>query len=149
MVKRLLKCVSDGLTLKQSAIACGIGESTLQMWKTTHPELVPLLEEAREQARQKALETIWKAREDDWRAAESFLKYSFWQDYRSGNQVNVSATATAASAAVTITEEERLRLIAQRQATENKLHGLQDKPPVLEAEVVASEQKQPEPEPRL
>jgi hypothetical protein len=73
-VKKLLKAVRDGLTLKQAAVACGIGETTLHGWKHSHPELIPMLEEARERARQRALETIWAARGDDWRAAESFLK---------------------------------------------------------------------------
>jgi len=145
-VKRLLKCVSDGLTLKQAAIASGISENTLQSWKHKHPELVPMLEEAREEARRKALATIWEARDNDWRAAESFLKYSFWQDYRSGNQVNVNATATAGVAvAPTLTEEERLKLIAQREKAQHQ--QLVGAPKVVEAEIVDSRQDVPATEP--
>jgi hypothetical protein len=148
MVKRLLKCVSEGLTLKQSAIACGIGESTLLSWKHVHPELVPQLEEAREQARQKALATIWEARGEDWRAAESFLKYSFWQDYRQGG--NISVQATAVSAPPMISEETRARLQSQRQellrSTEAP-QALSDK--VIEAEVLPdSRAVETEPKPK-
>jgi hypothetical protein len=146
-VKRLLKAVSEGLTLKQAAIASGISDSTLQSWRHKHPELVPMLEEAREQARQKALATIWEAREEDWRAAESFLKYSFWQDYRSGSQVNVNtATNVAVAVPKTLTEEERMKLIEQREKSQNKVNALQDKPEILEAQVVESEQPEPEQE---
>jgi hypothetical protein len=142
IVKRLLKCVSEGLTLKQAAVACGIGETTLHGWKHSHPELVPMLEQAREEARQQALKTIWDARNDDWRAAESFLKYSYWQDYRTGNQVNVnSATNVAVAVPKTLTEEERMKLIEQREKSQNKVEALQDKPKVLEAQVI-----EPEPE---
>jgi hypothetical protein len=88
-----------------------------------HPELVPMLE----QARQKALSTIWKAREEDWRAAESFLKYSFWQDYRSGSQINVN-TETNVAVVKTLTEEERMRLIAQRQSSKDRVNALQTSP---------------------
>jgi hypothetical protein len=80
-----------------------------------------------EQARQKALSTIWKAREEDWRAAESFLKYSFWQDYRSGSQINVN-TETNVAVVKTLTEEERMRLIAQRQSSKDRVNALQTSP---------------------
>jgi hypothetical protein len=137
-VKRLLKAVSEGLTLKQAAIASGISDSTLQSWRHKHPELVPMLEEAREQARQKALATIWEAREEDWRAAESFLKYSFWQDYRSGSQVNVNtATNVAVAVPKTLTEAERMKLIEQREKSQRQ--SLPEK--VIEAEIVEQQPK--------
>jgi hypothetical protein len=143
-VKRLLKCVRDGLNLKQAAVACGIGESTLHEWKREHPEFLQRLEETREQARQLALETIWNARGDDWRAAEAFLKYSFHQDYRSGNQVNLKQEMNVAVATPkTLTEEERMKLIEQRE----RQAALQDKP-VIEAQVIPEpEQQQPSQEP--
>jgi hypothetical protein len=135
-VKRLLKCVSDGLTLRQAATACGISEGTLFSWKHKHPELVPMLEEAREKARQDALATIWEARGEDWRAAESFLKYSFWQDYRQGSNINVKSETNVAVAQKTLTEEERMKLIAQREATQDRVNALQDKPKVLDAQII-------------
>jgi hypothetical protein len=158
-VRRLLKCVRDGLNLKQAAIACGIGESTLHEWKREHPEFLQKLEETREQARQLALETIWNARGDDWRAAEAFLKYSFHQDYRSGAQVNVNQN-TAVVVEKTMTEEDRLKIIAQRERSKQKhLSAPQDKPAVIEAQIVGGPQcyraepepteqtEQPEPQP--
>ena len=151
-VKRLLKCVRDGLNLKQAAVACGIGESTLHEWKREHPEFLQRLEETREQARQLALETIWAARDDDWRAAEAFLKYSFHQDYRSGNQVNLKQEMNVAVATPkTLTEEERMKLIEQRERTQRQLDAPQDKPAVIEATIVATdqpEQAQEQPEPK-
>jgi hypothetical protein len=149
-VERLLRSVRSGLTLKQAAVAAGISESTLQSWKHKHPELIPQLEEARERAREDALRTIWEAREDDWRAAESFLKYSFWQDYRSGAQVSVNQN-TAVVVEKTMTEEERMKLIAQRERTQRQLDAPQDKPAVIEATIVATdqpEQAQEQPEPK-
>jgi hypothetical protein len=144
-VKKLLKAVRDGLTLKQAAVACGIGETTLHGWKHSHPELIPMLEEARERARQRALETIWAARGDDWRAAESFLKYSYWQDYRTGNQVNVKQeTNVAVAVPKTLTEEERMKLIEQREKSQRQ--SLQDQPKVIDAQVIEPEQAEPEPE---
>ena len=147
-VKRLLKCVRDGLNLKQAATACGIGESTLHEWKREHPEFLQKLEETREQARQLALETIWAARDDDWRAAEAFLKYSFHQDYRSRNQVNLQQNTNVEVVEKRLTESERMKLIEQREANQKQLDAPQDKPAVIEAEVVAEQaQEQPEPQP--
>jgi len=106
-----------------------------------------MLEEAREQARQKALSTIWKAREKTGGPPESFLKYSFWQDYRSGSQINVN-TETNVAVVKTLTEEERMRLIAQRQSSQDRVNALQDKPKIIEAQVIETdpEHEQPEPE---
>ena len=147
-IKRLLKCVRDGLNLKQAAVASGIGESTLHEWKREHPEFLQKLEEAREKARQDALAVIWAARGDDWRAAESFLKYSYFQDYRSGNQINLKQETNVEVVEKTMTEELRMKLIAQREANQKQLDAPQDKPAVIEAEVVAEQaQEQPEPQP--
>jgi len=102
-----------------------------------------MLEEAREQARQKALSTIWKAREKTGGPPESFLKYSFWQDYRSGNQVNMKTeTNVAVAVPKTLTEEERMKLIEQREKSQAKVNALQDQPKVIKAQVIEPEQKQ-------
>ena len=149
-VRRLLKCVRDGLNLKQAAIAAGIGESTLHEWKRDHPEFLQKLEETREQARQLALETIWAARGDDWRAAEAFLKYSFHNDYRSGANVNVQQNVAVVERK-TMTEEERMEIIAQRERSKTQLsqpaRALPE--PVIEAQVIpepAEQLEQPEPQ---
>jgi hypothetical protein len=114
-VDRLLAALAEGLTLKQSSTASGIGERTLRDWRERHPELEPRLEQAREQARRKALAGIKAAGEaGDWRAWEAFLKFSFWQDYRPGAAVNVTALATAHAEQI-VTEEQRKRLIELRE----------------------------------
>jgi hypothetical protein len=70
------------------------------------------------------------------------LKYSFWQDYRSGSQNNVNTeTNVAVAVPKTLTEEERMKLIEQREKSQNKVEAVQDKPKVLEAQVI-----EPEPE---
>jgi hypothetical protein len=138
VVKRLLRSVQSGLTLKQAAVAAGVSETTIHNWKRERPEFLQKLESAREQARENALETIWQARGDDWRAAESFLKYSFWQDYRSGSQVNVQTNTNVEVVKKTFTEEERMALIAQREANQKQLDSPQK--PVIEAEIVGGPQ---------
>jgi len=128
-VDRLLEALADGLTIKQACTASGISDDTLSDWRERHPELGPRLDEAREQARRKALASIKLAGEDgDWRASEAFLKYSFWQDYRQGPAVNVTATATAQTAVVS--EEQRARLIELRERITGAKHQ-----PAIEAEV--------------
>src|SRR5262249_34325399 len=110
-VERLLAALADGLTQKQACLACGIGESTLYGWKKEHAELVTQMDEAREQARQKALAKIKAAGESgDWRASAKFLELSF-PEYRQGNSINVNATANAQQAqGVVVTEEKRREL---------------------------------------
>jgi hypothetical protein len=69
------------------------------------------LAEVREQARQRALDTLERAANEDWRAAEAWLKYAFWNDYqRRGDSINVTAQQ-----AVVITDEQRRELIDMRQ----------------------------------
>jgi hypothetical protein len=142
----VLSAIEDGLSVRQACLYAGISTATFASWKTKYPRIEQRFEEARESARRSALKTIKDASRDDWRAAAEFLRLSFYPNYNNPTaNVNVSATAIAAKAAeVTITEEERMRLIAQRQATEHKaLRGLQDKP-VIEAEIVPEKQQQTE-----
>lgn len=47
-VERLLKAITDGLTIKQACLAAGIGQSTLADWKEKYPELLEQMEAARE-----------------------------------------------------------------------------------------------------
>src|SRR5258708_39352616 len=67
-VDRLVEALADGLTIKQACIAAGIGEATLSRWKVEYPELLPQLEQAREQCRRDTLARIKKAGQADWRA---------------------------------------------------------------------------------
>jgi len=112
-----------GLTIQQACKAGGISNSVLLDWREQHAELLPRLEEAREQARQKALAEIKAAGAKDWRAWEAFLKFSFWQDYRQNPSVQVNATATAQTAVV-CSEEQRKRLIELREQLVNRKHEL-------------------------
>jgi hypothetical protein len=111
---RLLTAPADGLTQSQACIACGIGKQTLDDWRERYPELEPQLQAARKQARQNALAKIKEAAENDWRAAEAFLRLSFFPNYNQGHNINVNATATAQTAVV-VTEEQRRSLIELRE----------------------------------
>ena len=69
--------------------------------------------QAREQFRQKALQTIKKAIDnDDWRAAVAALKLVF-PEYRDSNRIDVTATAQAST--FVLSEEMRLKLIERRE----------------------------------
>jgi hypothetical protein len=115
-IERLLAGLGDGLSKEQACKAAGIGVSTLRDWMERHPELEPQLAEAREQARQKALSGIKAAGEGgDWRAWESFLRYSFPADYRQGSNIKVEATANAVGSDVVFTEADRQKIIALRE----------------------------------
>src|SRR5947199_8780264 len=61
LVDRLLVALADGLNKTQACRAVGIGVSTLADWVNRFPELTGQVEQAREQARQKALAGIKSA----------------------------------------------------------------------------------------
>jgi hypothetical protein len=107
-IEKLLNALSAGLTHKQACLACGIDQSTLANWRERYPDLEPRMEAAREEARQKALEGIKAAGENDWRALAEWLKLTF-PEHRPGHSINVSATANAQQAVV-ITGEHRKQL---------------------------------------
>jgi hypothetical protein len=72
------------------------------------------MEEARKVARQKMLQRIKRASENDWRAAAEWLRLTFPADYRRSSNTNVQVNS-AVQTGVVITEERRRELIAQRQ----------------------------------
>jgi hypothetical protein len=72
------------------------------------------MEEARKVARQKMLQRIKRASENDWRAAAEWLRLTFPADYRRASNTNVQVNS-AVQTGVVITEERRRELIAQRQ----------------------------------
>jgi hypothetical protein len=115
-VEKLLAAIADGLTIRQSCLAAGIGEQTLRDWQERYPDFEPRLAEAREQARKQALANIKAAGDSgDWRASEAFLRLSFAADYRKPDaNINVSATANMGQALV-CDEPTRQRLIALNQ----------------------------------
>jgi hypothetical protein len=109
---RILSALSAGLTQRQAASAAGICERTLFAWKERHPELAAEMEQAREVARQHALEQIQAAGQKDWRAWAEWLKLTFPEHRQSGHNINVTAQA---GTQVLCDEATRQRLIAQHQ----------------------------------
>ena len=117
---RILSALSAGLTQRQAALAAGICERTLFAWKEQHPELAAEMEEAREVARQQALEQIQAAGQKDWRAWAEWLKLTFPEHRQSGHNINVTAQA---GIQLKCDEATRERLIALR----DKVLGSQTK----------------------
>ncbi len=78
------------MPIKGACVVTGIGVTTLAEWREKRPRLEDRLSEARELARQKALQAIKAAGEKDWRAHAEWLRLTFPADYRgSGNKVEV------------------------------------------------------------
>jgi terminase small subunit-like protein len=126
-IDQLCEAVADGMPIKGACTVAGIGVTTLAEWRERHPELEEKLNQAREFARQKALQAIKGAGAKDWRASAEWLRLTFPSDYRgNGNKIEVSANATAPS--FVFTEEQRLRLIERRAAAlrgiDNQRHSL-------------------------
>ena len=117
-IARLCDALGDGLSIKSACIVTGIGVTTLSEWKQQHPELEDRLSEAREFARQKALQAIKAAGEKDWRAHDAWLKLSFAADYR--GKIDVNATAIAAPPVV-LTPEQQRELSVEREKAHERL----------------------------
>src|ERR1044071_271659 len=81
-VERLCAALADGMPIKGACVVAGIGVTTLADWRQQHPELETRINEARESARQKALQAIKAAGEKDWRAHVEWLKLAHPADYR-------------------------------------------------------------------
>jgi hypothetical protein len=113
-IERLLAGLADGLPIKSACITAGIGVSTLSDWRERYPELEERMAEAREGARQKMLQRIKRAGEDDWRAAAEWLRLTFPDDYRRASKTSVEVN-TAVQTAVVCDEKRRAALIAQRE----------------------------------
>jgi hypothetical protein len=114
LVETLCGALADGMPIKGACIVAGISATTLGEWREKYPELETRLTEAREFARQKALQAIKNAGERDWRAHAEWLKLSYPSDYRGGNtRIDVSANAFASSAVV-CSEEQRQALMERR-----------------------------------
>jgi hypothetical protein len=126
-VDKLLAALRAGLTHKQACLACGIAQSTLADWRERYSDLEPLMDAAREEARQKALEGIKDAGQKDWRALAEWLKLTF-PEHRQGHNINVSATAGAAMQ-MSCTDEERRKLIAMRERALSEAVAVTIEPP--------------------
>src|SRR5262249_5785147 len=115
IVKRLCDALSDGLSIKSACVVAGIGVSTLSAWREQHRGLEERMTEAKEIARQKALQSIKAAGEKEWRPDAGWLKLAFRSDSRgSANKIEVTATALAGCGPV-LTEAERLKLLARHE----------------------------------
>jgi hypothetical protein len=90
VVERLCNGLADGMPIKGACVVAGIGVTTLAGWREKRPDIEERMDEAREVARQKALQAIKAAGEKDWRAWAEWLRLTFPADYRgSGNKVEV------------------------------------------------------------
>ena len=112
-IGRLCTALSDGMPIKGACVVAGIGVTTLAEWRASQPDLEARMSEAREHARQKALQAIKGAGERDWRAHAEWLRLTFPADYRLANKIEVSASANAATVIIT---EERQRELQERRA---------------------------------
>jgi hypothetical protein len=120
-IGRLCTALSDGMSIKGACVVAGIGVTTLAEWRASQPDLEARMSEAREHARQKALQAIKRAGEKDWRAHAEWLRLSFPADYRGGaNKIEVNATASASSFVVTVERQRELQ--ERRRAALESLH---------------------------
>src|SRR6266853_5611143 len=96
VLERFCAALSDGMPIKGACVVAGIGVTTLAEWREKRPEIEQRIDEARELARQKALQRIKAAGEKEWRAYAEWLRLTFPADYRgSVAKIEVSARATA------------------------------------------------------
>ena len=113
-IARLCEALADGMPIKAACIVAGIGVTTLAEWRDKYPEIEERMNQARECYREKALQTIKKAIDnDDWRAAQAALKLIF-PEYRESTKIDVNAIACASSGVV-ITEAERQKLLERHE----------------------------------
>jgi hypothetical protein len=111
-IARLCEALADGMPIKGACVVAGIGVTTLGEWRDKYHEIEERMNESRERFREKALQTIKKAIDnDDWRAAQAALKLIF-PEYRESSKIDVNAIAV--SGGPVITEAERIRLIRRR-----------------------------------
>lgn len=111
-INRLCEALADGMPIKGACVVAGIGVTTLNEWRNKYPEIEERMNQARERFREKALQTIGKAIDnDDWRAAQAALKMIF-PEYRESTKIDVNAVAV--SGGPVLSEAERIRLIERR-----------------------------------
>jgi hypothetical protein len=112
-IGRLCEALADGMPIRGACVVAGIGVTTLNDWRDIYPEIEERMNQARERFREKALQTIGKAIDnDDWRAAQAALKMIF-PEYRDGTKIDVNAIAV--SGGVALPEAERLKLLERHE----------------------------------
>jgi hypothetical protein len=118
VVERLCDALADGMPIKGACVVAGIGVTTLAEWREKYPRLEDRMSEARELARQNALQAIKAAGEKDWRAKAEWLRLTFPEDYRgSGHKVEVQQ-AVQVQVSQGQLEDLRRRLPAARKLVE-------------------------------
>jgi hypothetical protein len=85
-IQRLCAALGDGMPIKGACVVAGIGVTTLAACREKYPRLEDRMSEAREVARQKALQAIKVAGDKDWRAYAEWLRLVFREDYRGPSQ---------------------------------------------------------------
>ncbi len=108
-IGRLCEALAYGMPIKAACVAASIGVTTLQEWRERYPEIEERMEQAREQLREKALQTIKTAfQSGEWRAAVAALKLVF-PEYRESSKIDVYATACASGGSIlTAADHEKL-----------------------------------------
>ena len=101
------------MPVRGACALAGIGVTTLAEWRDLKPEIEERMNEARERARQKALQAIKSAGDRDWRAWDAWLRNAFPADYR-GNTNRIEVTATANASSGVVLTEEKLRELQER-----------------------------------
>jgi hypothetical protein len=125
IVDQLCAALADGCPIRGACTVAGIGVTTLSEWREKHPEINQRIDEARELARQKALQAIKAAGEKDWRANAEWLRLTFPADYRgNANKIEVSATAQA-SAGLVITEEQKCEIQEARRKALQRMRAVE------------------------
>ena len=128
VVDRICRYIESGLNNKQACQAAGISETSLLVWRKSHPGFADKIEAAREIMRSKVLAKIKAAGAKDWRAHVEFLRLAF-AEYRFSNsqQVNVAIQQN-----MEVYDPDRADLILKRNKVleETRARALADKPVV-------------------
>jgi hypothetical protein len=107
MLAKLEELIGDGLTQEQACSAAGISRPTLVRWRKADPDFEDRLTAARDKARRDALSMIKAAGRTDWRAAESWLRLSYWSEYARDHKTSVNINT---GMQIIVDEETRKRI---------------------------------------
>jgi transposase len=81
MAQRVVDAVKRGLPRRETALMCGIGESTLYDWMRDNPELASRIKRAETEGELELIETIKSASERQWQAAAWLLERRYPERY--------------------------------------------------------------------
>jgi len=116
IVQQILASLEIGNTAKDSALAAGIGESTLREWCREKPSFAAQVERARAKARQRFVGQLAAGAAHDWRAALAALERLDPENWGRRERIDVMMDVTAAIKRLGLepTEEEAAVAEAQR-----------------------------------